>query len=192
MGINASTAKPASISACVYVGPANSTKLPKSANKALDSEMVSVGYISDEGVTNSYSIESDDIKCWGGITVLSPLTSKEDKFSFTMISPTNEKALGLVFGDNNVTVAESADSTTGIAAGNITVVADSADLTAHSFVIEMIVDGVAARMVIPNGKVSDIGDISYTDSDAIGYEVTITALADSTDKTHYMYYNTTA
>lgn len=138
-----------------------------------------MGYISDDGLKNKNSPKSDSIKAWGGDTVATVQTEKEDTFSYTLIEALNVEVLKEVYGADNVT---------GTLKTGITVKANSKELIEHPVVIDMTVrDGVFKRIVIPQGKVSEIGDISYNDSDAVGFEITLTGLPDKAGNSHYDY-----
>jgi hypothetical protein len=176
---NVNAGKP-SLSGAVWVAPLGTT-LPTDAVTAKDNAFVEVGYISSDGVTNSNSIESSDVKAWGGDTVLTLSTSKTDTFAFTMIESDNVQALKVAFGDSNVTQASN----------NITVKANNSAQPGHAYIIEMIgQDNLARRVVIPNGSVSAVGDVVYKDDTPIGYPITLTAVLDSAGNTHYEYIQT--
>ena len=174
---NVTAAKPKTGGA-IFVAPVGTT-LPTSVSASLASAFAELGYASEDGVTNSATPESEAIKAWGGDTVLTIMTGREDTMSFTLIEAMNVDALKLVYGDSNVTGALS----TGIA-----VAVNASDTGEHSFVIDMVLkDNAMKRIVIPKGRVSDVGEITYSDSDAVGYATTITCEADSSGNTHYEY-----
>lgn len=175
---NVSVGKPA-VAGAIYNAPTG-TALPTDTTTALNVAFKGLGYVSEDGLTNSNSPESESIKAWGGDTVLTVLSGKEDTFSFTLIESLNLDVLKAVYGSSNITG-------TSLTAG-VTVKANSSEVGASEWVIEMILTGnIAKRIVIPSGKISEIGEITYTDSDAIGYEITLTCFPDSSGNTHYEY-----
>ena len=172
---NVTAAKP-KVGGAIYVAPTGTT-LPTDTSTALAAAFKALGYASEDGLTNSYSPENESIKAWGGDVVLSLMTGREDTFTFTLIESISDEVLKLVYGSTNVS---------GSLAAGLSVSANTKDLEDHAFVVEMILRGnVAKRIVIPNAKVTAIGEVTYSDSAAVGYEITITATADSSGNTQY-------
>lgn len=174
---NVSAGQP-KVAGAVFRAPTGTT-LPTDASSALNEAFLDLGYVSEDGVTNNNSAESDNVKAWGGDTVLVLQTEKPDEWTLTLIEAMNQNVLKTVYGDANVTVG------TG---GLITVQAKADQLADNSYVIDMKLKGGAKkRVVIPNGSLSELGEVVYKDDEPIGYEITLQALPDATGVTHYEY-----
>lgn len=175
--LNVSAGKPM-LTGAIWTAPLG-TALPTSTTEALDAAFKCLGYCSDDGLTNSTNLESETIKAWGGDTVLTIQTSKDDTFQFTLIEVLNEDVLKFVYGSANVS---------GSLETGITVQANNGDVEERSLVIDMIMrDNTAKRIVIPTAKISEVGDIVYSDSEAVGYETTLNTSPDEYGNTHYEY-----
>lgn len=80
----------------------------------------------------------------------------------------NEQVLKEIYGSENVTVDDTA--------GTISIVGTSAEKEEHPWVIETLLDeNTVERLIIPLGKITEMGDIAYSTDGPISFEVTITA-----------------
>lgn len=171
---NVSTGKP-NISGAVYVAPL-STTLPTDATTALDAAFVCLGYVSEDGLENNNELDVSEIKAWGGNIVYRSLNGLDDTFSLSLIESENVDVLKNVYGDANVTVD---------ANGNVTINIVAEDPQEKIWVFELAMrGGRAKRIVIPDGAVTARETITYNDSDAVAYGITVSAYPDSTGKTH--------
>lgn len=176
---NVNAGKPNASGAC-YVAATTAT-LPTSTSAALTS-FTSLGYISEAGLVNMNPRTFQEIKAWGGDVVLTSKTEQKDEFKFTLIESTNIEVLKLIYGDAKVTETGSTTPK------EIKVEVTSDETPAKEFVFDMVLsNGKAKRICIPSAKVTSVADINYKDTDAIGYEVTISCAPDASGRTHYEY-----
>lgn len=154
------------VGGAVFKAPLGTT-LPTDATSALDAAFADAGYISEDGVTNSKTRETGEIKAWGGDVVLKPQTSKTDSFKMTFIEVMNVETLKVVHGEGNVS---------GSLADGITIRENAAELDHNAWVVEMVMnDDCVKRIVIPDAQVTELEDVVYKDDEAVGYSATMTA-----------------
>lgn len=151
------------VTGAVYIAPTGSTA-PTDATTALDVAYVNVGYLSEDGITEAYSVDTDEINAWQNADVVrKTVTSVEVTYQFTMIE-TNSASLALYYG--KAVAPTNTDHTIG-----------GSGSSRRAFVIDAIdpSTGQTVRRYIPDGEVSERGEVQLSGSDAVGYEVTITA-----------------
>ena len=172
-----STGKP-NISGAVWVAPKDTT-LPTDATTALDTTAFTcLGYVSEDGLENENEMDVSEIKAWGGVTVYRSLTGLTDNFKLKLIESENVDVLKNVYGDSNVTESS----------GAITVSVKAEDPQEKVWVFELAMRGNAKkRIVISDGAVTSRDAITYNDSDAVAYGITVSAYPNANGETHKEY-----
>lgn len=166
----------------VLIGALGST-LPTDAVTAPDAAFVSAGYIGEDGLTESGSRTTDKKKEWGGRIVRVLQTDYSLTYQFAFLESRKAGVLQTVFGDDNVTET-AASSEHGLQHA----VKRNADILPHkAFVFEMKDGDVKTRIVVPDGQITEVGDIVWSNSELVQYQVTVEAYPDSNGNNAYEY-----
>lgn len=175
---NVTAGKPRT-SGAVFTAPVG-TSLPTDAVTALSGSYADLGYISEDGVTKNVSISTTGIKEWGGAIVLITQDEKTATFQFKMIEYLNAEVQKFVNGDSAVSGSISSGLSVGV---------DDAEAEERTLVFWQIMRGnVPHRMVVPRCKITEMSEVNFRSNEAVGYDVTVTAIKDTTTGKYFTEY----
>ncbi|MEU7160331.1 hypothetical protein [Streptomyces chrestomyceticus] len=177
MPLNANAVRVA-LSGAAYVAP-KGTEGPKDAVSPWPPAATDIGWISEDGITESNSADTTEIKGWqGGQTVRKVISSSEMTFKFTAIE-TSKSVLELYHKGSKIVTKDGAS-----------ILAIKAPGTDRRWFGFDVIDGDShVRIWVPDGEVSETGDITYKGDEAIAYELTITAYPGPDGTVAYKYSN---
>lgn len=167
------------VSGYAYSAP-KGTVAPTDATTELSADFANLGYINEDGITNSIETDNENITDWNGDVVLTVTTSREETFQFTLME-TKGASLKEVFADENVTID----------GGKITAIGKNTERANKVYVFEIALTGNRVeRIVVPKGRVTEVGEITYQAGEALAYQLTVTAMPDDSGATSYRYITT--
>lgn len=152
--------------------------LPTNAYTALPAGLLPYGLVSDEGVTRTVDASDDKISAWGGDVVRVIRADHSVSYSLTFLEGANADLLKAIHGEENVILT----GETGIEIRHTS----RLPLRRH-FVFEMRDDPAAIREVVPDGQLTQTGDVSFVHTDLIRYQITIEAFPDASGVKAYSY-----
>lgn len=140
------------------------------------------GYVSSDGLTLSPSISTEDITEWSGKLIRRVLSTFDGtiKFSLMQLDAVGWKQ---AFGDDHVTVT-AANATHG---NQIAISMGSSLPEKKSWVFKMKDGKNKMLVVVPNGQVTALDDITFAASSAINLPITISCYDDGTGNSIYVY-----
>lgn len=145
----------------IYVAPVGST-LPTDATSALDGAFTELGFADESGVQEQQNEQVNNIRAWQNGEVVRKIQSEHDiTWLFTMIE-TKLKVLETYYGNASGTE-------------------DSWEVRLRggfperlAWVIDVLDGDNALRIVIAEGQVTTRGTVTYANSAAVGYAMTMT------------------
>lgn len=173
MALNAANVR-VGVSGEVHFAPAG-TALPTDATTALNAAFKALGYNDESGVAETVDRQTQNIRAWQNARIVRKVKSSEEvTYEFTLIETTAD-VLKTYYG-------------------NFTAVSGSVKVggqpnTRGAWVIQVIDGADILRIVIPDGEVTELGTVNYSD-DATGYTFSVSAYPDSTiDANAIKYYD---
>lgn len=146
------------------------TAAPTSSTSSLDAGYVGMGYVSEDGVVETYDDTVEDIVAWQNATVVRSVTTESKATLQLTLIETKGAVLELYHKGSTVEAV-------GAGEWKIDVKAPGAD--ERAFVLDVIDGSKHIRFYVPRGEVSERGEITYANGEPIGYQITITCYPDS-------------
>ena len=145
------------------------TPLPTAIDSTLDAAFIDLGFVGEDGITETSERSTDEKKDMGGKVVKVLQTEYNHSFKFILLESLNANVLKAIYGADNVTVTP-ANSSHGT---QVKVRKTSKKLPHNSWVFDTIDSELGAkyRNVVEDGQIISVGDVVLASSDTIEYEV---------------------
>ena len=148
-----------------YWAPAG-TALPTDSESALDPAFQLIGYLSEDGITNTTDTNTTEVKDANGTTVMKVISSYAESYKFSMLEVLRVEAAKLRYNEDAVTGSDK----------SMTIKHQIPSDNGFVLVFEIAMTGnVKDRLVIGNGTRAEFGDRQVHAGDAQVYDVTVSA-----------------
>lgn len=154
------------------------TALPTSAWTTPNVAFVDMGYIGEDGYTQSHSRDTDKKKAFGGTTVKVLQTDYSETYQFAFLESTKVEVLEAIYGEDNVSVSGD---------GEISVNKNKLQSENASWILDTVDGDKLNRVVIPNGKIIEQDDVQKVHTEVVMFTVTIEAFEDASGNNSYEY-----
>ena len=157
-----------SASGAAFIAPLG-TALPTAVDTPLDAAFAGLGYVGEDGITETSERSTDEKKDMGGRTVKILQTEYNHSFKFVLLESLNADVLKTIYGEANVSVTPA----NALHGTQVTVTKTSKKLPHKAWVFDTIDSELGAkyRNVVADAQVISVGDITLASSDTIEYEV---------------------
>lgn len=164
----------------IYTAPVG-TALPTDIETELDPAFKVLGYVSEDGITVSVEEDSNDLVDMNGDVMDSTYSNRSETIALTL-AEIKAGTFKTQHGSVNVTDEN----------GLITIKHNGDNHDSSSYVFELVLkDNRRWRMVVPNAKLSELGDLTISSSELCQREITLKCAVDSTGNTMYDYIQST-
>ena len=161
------------VTGAVYVGPTSATA-PTNSSSTLTG-FTDLGYVSSDGITETIDKTTNQIRAWQNGSLVREVIS-EGTYSVTLtFIETKLEVLELYFGSTITDGELDGDPTK--SGGR------------KSFVMDIVDGSIIERTYIPAGEVTAVGERTLASGEAVGYNVTITAYADTDNVTFKKFFS---
>lgn len=165
----------------LFSAPTGSTA-PTDSSTALDAAFLGHGYVSDDGVTETWDDSVDTIVAWQNATTVRASRTESTMTLACTLLQTRGSNLELFYPGSSVEA--NGDEY------KIEVKPPTSDRRA--FVLNVIDGDDVIRIYVGNGELTDRGDVPYKNGNAVMYPVTITAFPDADGNLMVKYSNSAA
>jgi hypothetical protein len=145
------------------------TTAPTDSSTALDAAFTGHGYVSDDGVTETWDDSVDTIVAWQNATTVRASRTESTMTLACTLLQTRGSNLELFYPGSSVEA--NGDEY------KIEVKPPTSDR--REFVLNVVDGDDLIRIYVGNGELTDRGDVPYKNGDAVMYPVTITAFPDT-------------
>lgn len=153
----------------VYRAPLGSAA-PTDATTALAAAYTGLGYVNEDGVTENWDDSVENIIAWQNATVVrSAVTESVGTLAFMLIQ-TNRAVLEAFHRGSTMTEPS---------AGNFRIDVKPITAAPATWVLDVVDGAKHYRLFVPNGEVTERGEVMYANGEPIGYPMTVTCYPDA-------------
>lgn len=161
---------------------ADTFALPTDATQKMSNQtgFESLGELSENGFTETHSMDIQKAKGWHGTVVATQVSSEDSTFKVEFLEVSRTTAAKLRYGKSNVEENEDGSfkkvSAKPVGTATVPLVIDELENT-----------GYLRRTVIPKASIESFDDIAHQKGNLMVYGMTFTAIPDETGAAYYIY-----